>query len=184
VNPKTGQLWVAWEDGRFRTDKLNDIVFSTSTNGGVTWSAPARVNQDPEGDHIDHWNAMIDVDRKGVVHVGYRQRDERQGNPTARSATGLSPHIYTYYQESRDGGKTWSKPLRVNKPVTDVGYAAFSRSGAFLGDYNELAVASNGWTYLVHNEALPIRKGEKCNCSFHSGNGHQHQFTYVAVIKN
>jgi hypothetical protein len=33
VDPKTGQLYVAWEDGRFRTDGLNDIVVSTSTNG-------------------------------------------------------------------------------------------------------------------------------------------------------
>ena len=45
-----------------------------------------------------------------------------------------------------------------------------------------MSVASNGWVYLVHNEAMAKYKGEPCNCSFHSGNGHQHQYTYVAVI--
>ena len=125
---------------------------------------------------------MIDVGRDGVVHVGYRQRNEHPGTPTARSALGLSPNIDTYYQESRDDGKTWSAPLRVNRERTDVGYAAFSRGGAFLGDYNQVAAASNGTTYVVHNEALPAHTGEKCNCTFRRGNGHQHQYTYVGVV--
>ena len=181
VNPKTGQVYVAWEDGRFRTDGLNDIVFSTSANG-VTWSSPKRVNGGKGNDFMDHWNAMIDVGKDGVVHVAYRQRDEHPHSPTARSAHGFSPHIDTYYQQSSDSGAHWTAPLKVNKVTTDVGYAAFSRGGAFLGDYNEVAAASNGTTYVVHNEALPKSPGEKCNCSFTSGNGHQHQYTYVAVI--
>jgi hypothetical protein len=180
VDPKTGEVVVAWEDGRFRTDGLNDILFSTSADG-VLWTPARRVNTDSEGSHVNHWNAMVDI-AGGVIHIGYRQRVERPGAPTSRSAHGLSPHIDTYYQRSRDNGKTWSAPLKVNQVTTDVGYAAFSRNGAFLGDYNQLAVARNGWVYLVHNEALPRYKGEPCNCSFTRGNGHQHQHTYVAVI--
>ena len=180
VDPKTGELIVAWEDGRFRTDGLNDIVYSTSTDG-VTWTAVRRVNTDSEGSHIDHWNAMVDI-RGGVIAIGYRQRVERHGMGTSRSAHGLSPYIDTYFQRSTNNGKTWTAPLKVNQVTTDVGYAAFSRGGAFLGDYNQLAIASNGWVYLVHNEALARHKGEPCNCSFSRGNGHQHQFTYVAVI--
>jgi hypothetical protein len=125
---------------------------------------------------------MIDVGKDGVVHVGYRQRNEKPGSPTARSAHGFSPYIYTFYQQSSDHGGHWTAPLQANSVTTDVGYAAFSRGGAFLGDYNQVAAAGNGTTYVVHNEALPKYKGEKCNCSFTSGNGHQHQYTYVAVI--
>jgi hypothetical protein len=182
IDPKTGELYVAWEDGRFRSDGLNDIVFSTSTTEGATWSAAKKVNRGKGNDHIDHWNAMIDVGKDGVVHVGYRQRNERVGTPTARSPHGFSPHIDTYYQQSSDHGASWTAPLKANKVTTDVGYAAFSRGGAFLGDYNQVAAASNGTTYVVHNEALRRTAGEKCNCSFTHGNGHQHQFTYVAVI--
>ena len=181
VDPKTGRIYVAWEDGRFRTDGLNDLVFSSSADG-ITWTKVQRVNPGPGGNHIDHWNAMIDVGRDGAVHIGYRQRVVKVGDPTHRSELGLSPYVDTYYQRSDDKGAHWSAPLKVNRVRTDVGYAAFSRRGAFLGDYNQVAVARNGLVYLVRNEALPKYKGEPCNCSFTSGNGHQHQYTYVAVI--
>jgi hypothetical protein len=180
VDPKTGEVIVAWEDGRFRSDGLNDIVYSTSTDG-VLWTPVRRANTDAENSHVDHWNAMVDI-ANGLIHIGYRQRVERPGGATSRSVHGLSPHIDTVYQRSTNNGRTWTAPLKVNVVTTDVGYAAFSRGGAFLGDYNQLAVARNGWVYLVHNEALPRYKGEPCNCSFTSGNGHQHQYTYVAVI--
>jgi hypothetical protein len=173
---------VAWEDARFRADGLNDIVVTSSTDG-VTWSKVKRVNTGSLTNHVDHWNAMIDVSPDGTVNVGYRTRLEKPGDPTARSATGLSRYIDTYFQRSTDHGAHWTAPLKVNRVRTDVGYAAYSRRGAFLGDYNQVAAASNGWVYLVRNEALPKYKGEKCNCSFTSGNRHQHQYTYVAVIK-
>ena len=181
VDLKTGEMVVAWEDGRLRKDGLNDLFFSTSKNG-VTWSPPRRVNKDSENSHIDHWNAMVDI-ANGVISIGYQQRNEAHGTPTLRSAHGLSPYIDTYYQQSNDDGATWSNPLRVNSVRSDVGYAAFSRGGAFLGDYNQLAFASNGHVYLVHNVAMPKYRGEPCNCSFRQGNGHQHQYTYVAVIQ-
>ena len=181
ADPRTGRLYVDWEDGRFRSDGLNDIVFSTSTNG-IVWTTPKRINPGPENNHVDRWNATIDVDVHGVVHVSYRQRDEHPGTATPRSATGLSPYIDTYYQESRDHGATWSTPLLVNSVRSDVGFAAYSRGGAFLGDYNQIAAASNDTSYVVRDESIPRYAGEKCNCSFTRGNGHQHQFTYVAVI--
>ena len=189
VDPTTGRIYVAWEDGRFRTDNKNDLVVTWSDDG-LTWSPVERVNNDPTNDNIDHWNPMIDVGRDGVVHVGYRQRDETPGPATPASAHGYSPYVDTYYQQSDDHGATWSAPLKVDvgsydnglPSQTDVRYAAFSRNGAFLGDYNEVAAASNGWTYLVRNEAAPSYPGEPCNCSFTSGNGHQHQYTWVAVI--
>jgi hypothetical protein len=182
VDLKTGRIFLAWEDGRFRKDGLDDMVFSTSTDS-ITWTPPARVNHDKVDSHIDHWNAMVDV-ANGVVHIGWQQRNEAKGSPSAKSASGLSPFIDTYYENSANNGATWSPALKVSKLTSDVGYAAYSRGGAFLGDYNQLAVASNGWVYLVHNVAMAKYKGEPCNCSFHTGNGHQHQYTYVAVIQS
>jgi hypothetical protein len=181
VDLHTGEMVVAWEDGRLRKDGLNDIFFSTSTNG-VVWTPPHRANEDSESSHINHWNAMVDI-ANGVIHIGYQQRVQTPGPGNLWSAKGLTPYIDTYYQQSNDDGKTWSAPLRVNRLRSDVRYAAYSRGGAFLGDYNQIAVASNGRVYLVHNVAMPKYKGEPCNCSFVSGNGHQHQYTYVSVIQ-
>jgi len=180
VDPN-GRIYVAWEDGRFRSDGLNDAVFSTSTDG-ITWTPPARINADPTNDWTNHWNTMLDVGQDGIVHVAYRQRYEKPGVPSGRSATGLSPYVDTYYQESSDQGAHWTAPLKVNSVTTDVGYCAFSRGGCFLGDYNQLAAASNGTVYIVRDEAYASYAGEPCNCSFTSGNGHQHQYTWVAVV--
>ena len=190
VDPLTGQIYVAWEDSRFRTDGLNDAVYSTSTNG-VTWTPVARINHDPVGDFVNHYNTMIDVGGDGRLHVAYRQRYEKPGAPTARSPAGLSPNIDTYYQESSDRGVTWTASLKVNTVETNVGYAAFSRGGAFQGDYNQIAAASNGTAYIVRDESYAIKAHEPCGiCGdsshppFTEGNGHQHQFTWVAVVRS
>src|SRR5207249_3238341 len=46
ADPATNDLYVVWQDGRFRSDGLRDIVLSRSTNGGADWSALVRVNPD------------------------------------------------------------------------------------------------------------------------------------------
>src|SRR5262249_3562251 len=47
VDPNSGNLYAAWTDGRFSGFTHDDIAFSMSTNGGLTWSAPIKVNQTP-----------------------------------------------------------------------------------------------------------------------------------------
>ena len=42
-----GNLYLVWADARFSNFKHNDIAFSMSTNGGVTWSSPIKINQVP-----------------------------------------------------------------------------------------------------------------------------------------
>jgi hypothetical protein len=181
IDPKSGRIYAVWEDSRFRTDQLNDVVVTSSADG-ITWTPAARVNPGPTGDHVDRFDPSVDVGADGIVRVAYRQRDEHHGPATGRSDSGMSPRIDTYYQQSADGGSTWTAPLKVNTVETDVGYAAFSRSGAFQGDYDQLAVASDGRSYIARDESYAMYPGEPCNCSFLKGNGHQHQHTWVAVV--
>lgn len=44
VDPQTGQLYVTWEDSRFSGGSFDEVVISTSRDGGATWTAPKRVN--------------------------------------------------------------------------------------------------------------------------------------------
>src|SRR4029077_14192907 len=44
ADPKSGNIYAVWEDSRFRSDGTNDAVISRSTDGGVTWTPPSRVN--------------------------------------------------------------------------------------------------------------------------------------------
>src|SRR5438105_5414537 len=47
VDPASGNLYVVWADGRFSGGLRDDVALSRSTNGGLTWSTPIRVNQTP-----------------------------------------------------------------------------------------------------------------------------------------
>ena len=99
-------------------------------------------------------NVTVAVGTDGRVHVAYRQRNESRNPPL------FSPTIDTYYQESRDGGKTWSDPLKVNSEPSRPWYGAFSRNGTFEGDYEETA-SSGGYTYVVREQGAAASPGER-----------------------
>jgi hypothetical protein len=190
VDPVSGTMYVAWEDGRLHTEAnpVNDIMVSSSTDEGLTWSAPLKVNVGTTTDYLDNYNAMISVSPDEVVHVGYMQRQE------ADHLSGFSPSAHTVYQESSDGGKTWSAPLRVDSFDNNLYYGAFSRHGTFQGDYNEIASA-NGVSYIVRASSAPATPGEPPALVPDpaqpdqlilpdTGKGHQHQAMWVSVISS
>jgi hypothetical protein len=169
VDPKTGLIAVTWEDARYRKDDANDAVVSTSTDG-VRWSTPVRVNRGTGEDEIDHFTPTVDFGKDGVLRIAYRQH--------ALSDGADSPYVDTYFQQSTDGGRTWTAPLRVNRTHTDLRYAAFSRNAAFLGDYMQVASAG-AFTYVVRCESY--RLSRKDVGSMPPEDDH-HQRTWVAVI--
>jgi hypothetical protein len=207
VNPANGAIYVTWEDSRFRKEPgspVNDVVTTKSTDGGITWGPVRRVNPGPENDYVNRYNPTIDVGVDGIVHVAYRQRQE-----SARGrGPGMSPAIHTFYQESRDGGKTYSRPLRVDRRTTNFYYGAFSRAGLFQGDYDQLATGG-GLTYIVRDESYALRPGEPHGLVYRGGPDayvadtsgcpkdakghalvsaacltHLHQRTWVAVVRS
>ncbi len=198
VDPLSGAIYAVWEDGRFRTEAtntINDAVFSKSTDGGMTWGPVTKINPGPANDFVNHYNVAVSAGSDGSVRVMYRQRVE--GLTEAK----YSRTVDTFYQESRDGGATWSSPLKVDQQqATTFGYGALSRGGLFEGDYNQLA-AAGPYTYVARDEAYPISPGETPGIILQSdgtayvlntaGCGdtvtsacltHQHQRTWVGVI--
>jgi hypothetical protein len=177
VDPKSGRVYVGWDDSRFRTEPsspVNDPVVTWSDDNGVTWSSLKSIRTGKSDDWVDRFNSMMGVGPDGTLTVSYRQRQE------ASSPKDMSNFVDTYVVQSRDGGKTFSKPLRVNKSVrADARFAAFSRAGAMWGDYNQLAVASDGTVYIVRCESYSVRRGEEADFppAVH------HQRTWVAVVK-
>jgi hypothetical protein len=185
ADPKSGALYTTWDDGRFRSDGTNDVVLSRSTDGGQTWSAPVRVNPGPKDDHVDHYGATVAVGADGIVHVAYRVRNESGAAPL------FSPAIDSYYQESRDGGKTFSDPVKIDSQPSNALYGAFSRAGTFEGDYDELATGG-GRSYFVRCQGQPAAPGEPPALAASgtalelpdAGRGHQHQSCWVAVVED
>jgi hypothetical protein len=188
ADPASGTLYVTWDDGRFRTDGTNDAVISRSFDNGLHWTPPQRINPGSTIDHVDHYGVVVAVGAGGTVHVGYRQRDESGAGPLYTDV------IDTYYQESFDGGSTWTAPLKVNKVASNPWYGAFSRKGTFEGDYNQIASAS-GYTYVVRCQGAPAYRNEQqplvpnpdgsnTLVLTEAGKRHQHQSTWVALVTN
>jgi hypothetical protein len=134
VDPTTGILYVVWSDGRFRSDGQNDIVLTRSTNGGDSWEALDRVNQDAPNSRIDHFTPAVAA-HSGAVHVLYYTRD---------NAAGLNDLVRATYTASTNDGATFGPELRLGR-AADIDYAAevFFDGTKFLGDYLGIAASAN-----------------------------------------
>ena len=174
VDQKSGTIYVAWEDSRFRTESptvVNDPAIIASTNNdGLTWGPVTRVDSGaPTNDYVNRYNTAVALGSDGVVHVMYRQRQE-DADPKSNGST-FSPVIDTYYQESHDGGASFTAPLKVDTgQATNFYYGAFSRGGLFQGDYDQLATGGP-YTYVVRDESYPIVSGEPFGLKFYPGDG-------------
>jgi hypothetical protein len=137
VDPATGSMYVAWGDTRFRSDGTMDAVVSRSTDGGATWGAPVRANQDATTDGLDHVTPAVAANG-GFVHVTYRTR--------AKTSNGYAKSVDMRYIVSGDSGQTFGGEL-VLGPLTNLRWAA-TAGGLFLGDYMGVA-ASAGSVHAV-----------------------------------
>ncbi len=79
ISPTTGQIFVAFNDKGTATGDKGDIFMVTSTNGGTTWSARTKINDDTTT--TDQWQPSIaitpDGSKLGVFYYS------RQGDTTA-----------------------------------------------------------------------------------------------------
>lgn len=127
IDRASGALYVAWEDA---LDQATDgIVLSRSVDGGLTWSAPARVNGAPEAAAFTPGVAVAADGTVGVTYFDLRDANLRDGS-MFRAAAWLAT--------SRDGGATWSdEPLGASFDLRPARLGNFY----FLGDYQGLAAS-------------------------------------------
>ena len=120
-----GSLVAVWQDSRFSGGQRDGIALSRSTDGGLSWSIPARVNRDPT---VPAFVPSVAVRADGSIGVSYYD---------FRSNTGDRATLPTDYwlARSTDGGATW-RESRVAGPF-DLAIAPFA-GGLFLGDYQSL----------------------------------------------
>jgi hypothetical protein len=152
-----GDITIAWNDGRFRTDVANDVVITRSIDGGLTWSPVQRVNSGPTNDYLDRFNVAVAAADNGSLLISYRQRQEaKQEKPDGSS---FSERVDTFLVRSTDRGHTFSAPLKLNSVSNNMYFAAQSRGSAFLGDYEQVATAGNK-TYVARAEPMAVDASE------------------------
>src|SRR5215472_7923899 len=146
ADPRNGNLYVVWEEGRFSGFQYNDIAFSMSSDRGATWSAPIRINQTPlniAAGNRQSFFAGIAVAANGTIGVTYY--DFRFNTPAA----GL-PTDYWLVQCHPTPNKpatdpvNWGNEVRLTDNSFDMEACAIVVDGFFPGDYFGLAGAGRG----------------------------------------
>lgn len=132
VDPNNGYVYVAWSDYR---NGDADIYFTRSTDGGTSWSAPVRINDDPLYNNAHQFFPWMDVAPNGKIFVGWY--DSRL-DPTPLN----QPLLYDeYVTASTDGGLTFSPNQRISEVTSDSSIGGFNPP--FIGDYSGLAATND-----------------------------------------
>jgi hypothetical protein len=138
-----GNIYVVWQDCRFRTGCIaNDLVMSTTADG-TTWSAPVRIPIDALTSTVDHFipGLGIDPNTSGAsAHLGLTYYYYPVANCTAATCA-----LYAGFISSLDGGQTWSNPTPVAGPMT-LSWLPSTFSGQMVADYIATSFA-NGKAY-------------------------------------
>jgi hypothetical protein len=127
--PHHGRIYITWQDHQDNPNGDDLIMLSHSDDGGLTWSAPAKVNQTPSGTFTDQaFEPAVHVNSDGVVAVSYYDfRNDVSGDGEL-----TTDHWIVH---SHDGGATWSES-HLGGPF-DMHQAPYAR-GYFIGDYQGL----------------------------------------------
>lgn len=148
VDNNNGNLYAVWEDGRFSTFQNNDIAFSMSADGGLTWSAPVRVNQTPVRIPVTDRQAFhpsVAVARNGAIGISYY--DFRFNSANAGMATDRWLVLcYPSSTRAASDSACWNTEVRLTMNSFNMeAVVPIMPFGLFLGDYFGLDSAADAF---------------------------------------
>lgn len=109
----------------------SNVMFIRSTNGGQTFSAPLRINDDPVNPAKHHWFGALAVAPNGRLDVVWLD--------TRNAANNTDSQLFYCY--SLDGGLTWSRNLAASPPFNPfLGYPNQNK----MGDYMQVVSDNDG----------------------------------------
>jgi hypothetical protein len=153
VDPGNGNLYAVWQDVRF--NGLEEVAFSMSGDGGLSWSAPVRINLTPDNANPLRQQAFLPsvaVNGDGVVGVTYYdfRNDDESGE--------LADYWFISCSTTCTDPASWAEQRLTDAPF-DYLQAPFAR-GLFLGDYEGLAASGSDFlAYFQQSSASDEANG-------------------------
>lgn len=141
--PYSGNVYVLCSVERYSEDDPLDVMFARSTDGGLTFESPKRVNQDISTTNWQ-WFGTMSVAPDGRIDVVWL--DTRDGTPgTYNSAL--------YYAYSVDGGESFSD----NEQVSDyfdphLGWPQQDKMGDYFHMISDYDYAHLAWANTLNGE--------------------------------
>ena len=127
-----GNVYVIWQDCRFRTNcRSNDLVISTTADG-ASWTAPARIPIDAITSTVDHFIPGLGID-SNTSGSGAHLALTYYYYPVA-TCTATTCALYAGIISSLDGGQTWSNPTPLAGPMS-LSWLPSTFSGQMVADY-------------------------------------------------
>jgi hypothetical protein len=156
IDRASGALYVVWQDASF--SGVDEIAFSMSTDNGLTWSMPIRVNQTPRSSNAANQQAFVPgvhVTPNGTVAVTYY--DFR--NNTAAPGVPTDYWIVHCHASCTDPASWAGNENRLTSSSFDIEQAPAARGpfGYFLGEYEGLTNTGNSFRplFVAVNNGMP-----------------------------
>ncbi len=136
VDSSSGKLYAVWEDGRFSGGAHDDIALSRSTDGGLSWTRPVKINQTTGGAAAFTPSVHVAADGTvGVTYYDFRNNTSAPGVPTDYWLV----HCHAASSDCTNPAN-WAEVHVAGS--FDIEIAPVAR-GLFLGDYQGLASFGN-----------------------------------------
>jgi RTX calcium-binding nonapeptide repeat (4 copies) len=129
-----GTIYVVWGDCRFREDCSDDDMVVSHSRNGLAWTPAERVPLVDPGSDQQVFVPGLGVDPRAtgrLAVVAYTQPES--------CASETCHGIDAVFASSRNGGRTWTAPRRLNATPMAISSLPDTGLGVMLGDYVALS---------------------------------------------
>ena len=121
----------------------SDVMFVRSTDGGTTFSAPRRINDDPVNHAKWHWFGTLSVAPNGRIDAVWLDTRNAANNSDSQ----------LFYSYSIDGGNAWSRNVAVSNTFNPfVGYPNQFKLGDYITVVSDDAGANVAYAATFNGE--------------------------------
>jgi hypothetical protein len=128
---------------QFSASNGSDIMFSRSTDGGMTFSSPQRITDDPVDQNKWHWFGTLAVAPNGRIDSLWLDSRNAANNTDSQ----------LFYSYSTDGGNTWASNVAVSNSFNPfLGYPMQNKLGDYLTVVSDNTGGNVAYAATFNNE--------------------------------